>query len=207
MVPVTREQLIKMGKDPSTAVKFPDSIFGLGDDAYIGSLDVQHKVHCLNELRKSAFARYPTLDEHHYFSGTDHDLSYRNRTHSKLWWLHLRHCVDILAQDLICHADSELMTYTWRDNDGAGPVSGWDGLIPFPDMSINRKCRDWDQLIKWQDERKVDIDLYVNELRYDPNGDTKLVPNERQHYEKYGFEDSVLFPNGEGFEEYFASAV
>lgn len=205
MFPISREQLLKTGKDPSTAVQFADSIFGLGDEAYVASLDVQHKMHCLNELRKSTFANYPGQDQQ-YFSGNDHDWSYRNSTHSKLWWVHLRHCVDVLAQDLMCHADSEVMTYTWRDMNGGGPATGLEGLVPYPEMSINRKCRDWGQLMEWQDERKVDAALYARNIRYDPDGPTRLLPHERHEYDESGFEDSILFPGGDGFDEYFAGS-
>lgn len=36
----------------------PDSYWGLGNDAYVGALHFFHQVHCLNLLRKAAFAIY-----------------------------------------------------------------------------------------------------------------------------------------------------
>ena len=37
---LSREQVVAMGKDPAVTSKFPDEHFGLGDDAYMGALDI-----------------------------------------------------------------------------------------------------------------------------------------------------------------------
>ncbi|KAG5917845.1 hypothetical protein E4U61_002387 [Claviceps capensis] len=49
-ISVTREQIIKMGKNPDTVAKLEDDIWGLGDDAYVAALDLFHNLHCLNVL-------------------------------------------------------------------------------------------------------------------------------------------------------------
>lgn len=56
--PVTRSDILKMSKDPSTAVKLEDDLWGLGDDAYATILDVYHQLHCLNSLRQIAYGQY-----------------------------------------------------------------------------------------------------------------------------------------------------
>jgi hypothetical protein len=51
---------------------------------------------------------------------------------------------------MLCHADADLITYNWRDTQP----------LPFPDFSINRKCRNIDDLIAFRDERRVDMSKY-----------------------------------------------
>ncbi len=72
------------------------------------------------------------------------------KQHGELWWIHLRHCVDMLAQDSMCHADADVSTYNWMDTQSH----------PFPDFNIDRKCMDFDALLAWHQERKVDMEKY-----------------------------------------------
>jgi hypothetical protein len=51
LVTVSREDIVKSGKDATLAVEAPPS-WGLGKDAYIAQVEVFHQIHCLNELRK-----------------------------------------------------------------------------------------------------------------------------------------------------------
>lgn len=84
--PITRKDVLKLGKDPELVAKFEDDFWGMGDDAYIATTDATHKMHCLNELRKTAFLTYGDEEPR------------KHPMNSQLWWLHQRHCLDMIAQ-------------------------------------------------------------------------------------------------------------
>ena len=156
--PITKAQILALRKDPKTKARYSDSHWGMGDNAFIASLDVQHKMHCLNELRKMAFADY----------GNDAPTK---TIHGQLWWLHLRHCTDMLAQDMLCHADADLVTYSWMDTQAH----------PFPDFSINRRCRSVDDLTTYRDKHSVDMEKY---MAMPKPIDANQIPNEPGYYAK-----------------------
>lgn len=91
VVPVTASGIRALGKDPSTVAKLEDEVWGLGDDAYAAVLDVFHQIHCLNQLRKFAYADY----YHMKIANADPEAL---TTHE----VHTNHCVDILLQAIQC---------------------------------------------------------------------------------------------------------
>ncbi|QUC16825.1 uncharacterized protein UV8b_01066 [Ustilaginoidea virens] len=99
-IPVTREQIVKMGKNPDTVAKLENSVWGLGDDAYVAALDLFHNLHCLNALRQ---AIYPD-----YYNQSRVDTE----NQQSMTAIHLNHCVDILFQHISCRQVPPLSHWT-----------------------------------------------------------------------------------------------
>jgi hypothetical protein len=65
--------------------------------------------------------------------------------------VHINHCVDMLVQALQCSGNVNLLTMHWTETKS----------FPFPDMSVNRKCVDFDGLTSWRKENTIDMDQWV----------------------------------------------
>ncbi|KAI0126864.1 hypothetical protein BJ170DRAFT_421636 [Xylariales sp. AK1849] len=141
--PVTAAQIRAMGKDPRTAAKLPDADWGLGDDAYVAVLDVYHQLHCLNSLRRIAYGEY--------YSTTGHHATHK----AEMYEVHVNHCVDMLMQTLQCSANVNLITMHWVK----------EQEYPFPDMSINKQCVDFEKLSSWRQDNTLDLDKYAEKMR------------------------------------------
>lgn len=113
--PLTLDDVVRMGKDPRTITKLENDIWGLGDDAYAGALDVFHQIHCLNTLRRIAYSKHYNIS-----------LIDITQPQPSLQEIHINHCVDILLQALQCSGNVNIMTYNWVETQEA----------PQPDMYI-----------------------------------------------------------------------
>ncbi|ROV94123.1 hypothetical protein VPNG_09334 [Cytospora leucostoma] len=106
--PVTEADILKIGKDPSTAVKLEDDLWGLVNDAYATVLDAYHRLHCLNSLRQIAYGQYYGM----VMGDTNGEPSLQE--------VHINHCADIIYQALVCSGNVNLIimhwveTQTWR---------------------------------------------------------------------------------------------
>lgn len=166
VMPVTKETIVKLGKDPATAVKLEDDLWGLGDDAYATVFDVYHQLHCLNSLRKIAYGSYYNVSQ--------------GRTGTlKLREIHINHCADILFQAIQCSGNVNLMTLHWVETQEN----------PWPDMSINRQCIDFDHLTEFRKSVSLDMDKYKRVMTK-PEGVTQ-IPAPDQFYELFGEENPI----------------
>jgi len=124
-----RSDVERLGKNTSTVVQAPAS-WGMGSDAYLGQLDGVHLLHCLDSMRKSLHHNYA----HYHPDGT-----------TAAYPVHLGHCQEALARYLACQPSLELITFNWVEHQAG----------PFPDFDITRKCWNFNRLLEWQDEHRV----------------------------------------------------
>lgn len=143
IITVDKEAVIRAGKSPHESVKAPFS-WGRGDEAYIAQVDVFHQIHCLNELRKE-------IHFNHYY-GNDSRLTQDRlpRNHVE----HKKHCIHILLQNLMCHADVDIITHNWvhyaEINQPSRPYAE-----PFADFNAVKQCRDFEALLNWTQTNSV----------------------------------------------------
>ena len=108
---------------------------------------------CVNMLRRAAFSRYP---------GAETELP-NNDTYP---WVHLSHCVDNLLSNLKCFGTTDIYTYTWMET----------FKEPWPDFSINHKCRNYDDLLDYADAYAVDEGKFKTLIRLPLPNDTWIWP-------------------------------
>ncbi|GIZ43030.1 hypothetical protein CKM354_000627400 [Cercospora kikuchii] len=130
--PITREDVIRLGKDPAVAIKAPKE-YGWPEDTYLGSLEFTHQLHCLDTLRRNLLPNY------HYYWGSRFGF-----TPNIVWEWHITHCLDLLRQHLMCTADTTVFTYILPENQ--------DGM--FGDFSVEKKCVNSDKFIEFNNEMR-----------------------------------------------------
>ncbi|KAA8647327.1 hypothetical protein EYZ11_004077 [Aspergillus tanneri] len=128
---ISSDEVRKLGKDPSLAVKIPEE-HGYGDDAYIAQTEVFHLLHCIDMLRKEISY------EHYYFPQFGNNPDEQHVAH-------IGHCIDILAQAIKCSSSVDVILFNW--------VEGWDQ--PFPDFGNQHVCRDFEALLDYVNENSV----------------------------------------------------
>lgn len=59
---------------------------------------------------------------------------------------HPAHCLDILRQQLMCTVDIAVLGKVWWNRDAP---------VPFPDFNTKHKCRNYDAIRQWAEERQA----------------------------------------------------
>jgi hypothetical protein len=153
VIAISRDDILRMGKDPLTAAKLEHSDWGLGEDKYAGIFDVYHHLHCLNALRHIAYGRY-------------YSAAMASATNETMHEVHINHCLDLLTQAIKCSGNVNLITMHWMQTQ----------TYPFPDMSPNRKCIDFDKLTTWRRENRLDYDKFRRIMRRKEGQKAVAVP-------------------------------
>ncbi len=108
--------------------------WGFGEDLYMAEVDAFHQVHCLNVLRKLLIFNY----DYYYASLYDCEVPIILETHA-------RHCLSMILQNIMCHADVDIVAHVWHQ----------ETTQPYPDFALVRQCRDFDALVRWKEETNL----------------------------------------------------
>jgi len=155
---MSAEDVRNIGYDPATAARWPE-VYGLGDDAYVARLDVFHEIHCLDMLRREVHF------EHYYPDWSS------PRSAPPDHQVHISHCIYALLQSLMCTANTDPFIHYWVDI----------GDEPYPDFSINRQCRDFEAVLRWQEEKSVPMSKYRGVIRKPEDAVPRIMTEEYKY--------------------------
>ncbi|KAJ7104124.1 hypothetical protein B0H15DRAFT_766556, partial [Mycena belliarum] len=149
---ISKETLLRIGKaDVPSLVRYREEDGG----GYMASVEVVHQLHCLNMLRKYTY--------HDYYKDTDKAFTIR----PDIFRNHLDHCVELLRQNLMCIADTGVITYEW--------VDGWE--LPYPDFNTAHQCRNYEKVLDWAYSEAVHVPRQnVTRLAVDFEKDLTVPP-------------------------------
>jgi hypothetical protein len=136
---ISTEDVLRLGKDPTRTARWPED-WGFGPEAHVAELDIVHTIHCLDAIRRDVHWRYYFADRY-----PDGDFPALHRIHTD-------HCIYIILQNLMCNANGDIITNVWVEGQ----------LHPFPDFSIDKKCRGYGTIIDWHHRTQItDMDKYL----------------------------------------------
>ncbi|OAG09274.1 tat pathway signal sequence [Paraphaeosphaeria sporulosa] len=100
-------------------------------DRYLVGLSVFHQLHCLSRIRRLLHPdRYPRS----YFNLSAAETA-----------VHDAHCVDLIRQTLMCHADISPVTWEWNERMG----------MALPSAKTMHVCRRWEPIWEWAVEHRA----------------------------------------------------
>ncbi|KAH8888129.1 hypothetical protein GQ53DRAFT_265915 [Thozetella sp. PMI_491] len=92
---------------------------------------VRHSLHCVNYLRKVAYDKwYPTIRT-------------ENKPTVPTFYMHVDHCIETLRETIQCQSDLTPVPHVWSEGK----------QMYLAVTSLDHTCRDYDAIMKWQDER------------------------------------------------------
>ncbi|KAJ4299925.1 hypothetical protein N0V90_005172 [Kalmusia sp. IMI 367209] len=169
---ISHTDILAMGKDPAYSVRFPEH-WGYGTDKYMGIINGQHLLHCVNMLRKYAHYDYYFLDQW----GPMSKMPPKHAAHRS-------HCIGAIADALRCQMSVEMHTYVWMEG---------QEQAPFPDFNVKRKCMDHEVLLDWQNRTAVPWKL-GNDLAFEAPADATWVEGYWQTKALKGWVPNGSFP-------------
>ncbi|KAL8788075.1 MAG: hypothetical protein Q9195_007489 [Heterodermia aff. obscurata] len=98
------------------------------------TFSVFHQLHCLNGLRGGYWANHHAALHGHRLKDEDLPVDIQES--------HMRHCIDLLRQALMCHGDTTLEVVDEAIN----------GVHGF---RVEHQCKDWAQLKAWTSEQQA----------------------------------------------------
>lgn len=81
-----------------------DTVVELDEDnggGYMGTLELFHQLHCLNQLRRWTYWGYYSPIDPFFATRADHRRE------------HVDHCIDVIRLALMCNADTNLILFHW----------------------------------------------------------------------------------------------
>ncbi|KAK6860444.1 hypothetical protein PG995_004080 [Apiospora arundinis] len=132
--PISVADVVRMGKNPALAVDAPASWGFPADKPKMMGIEAFHLLHCLNAVRKGLVTNYD-----YYWGSRGYGFA-----PPAVFARHLDHCVDVLRQHLMCHADLEPFVFNWRRGQEK----------PYADFAVRKTCVDFDYLLEWTEKHK-----------------------------------------------------
>ncbi|KJY02139.1 hypothetical protein TI39_contig146g00001 [Zymoseptoria brevis] len=137
LVPERYAKDFNFDPDKHAIVRPDDPEYAPGDVPYVGypaSIEVMHKLHCLDFLRQAAWYN------HEYYRSI-HGGPWRASEHDLV--RHVGHCVDIFRQKLICEAEIELVPFSKSENHHVRN-----------DWARPKQCRNFESVRSWLAEHQ-----------------------------------------------------
>ncbi|KLJ06371.1 hypothetical protein EMPG_10200 [Blastomyces silverae] len=106
---------------------------------FFANVEVLHHLHCLNMLRQATYFNFE------YYSKKG-DGPFKDP--DDVLETHIGHCVDILRQQIMCTADVGVFGQWWVE-----------GVGPFVDFNTVHKCRNFEEIRKWAEQRQSSYEI------------------------------------------------